>query len=93
MVIEAIYEDLDAKQALYAQVEPQMKADALLASNTSSIPLAQLGSKLARPGRLVGPALLQSRGQDAVAGWSRHAHRGGDGQPRPRSPVTSTSCR
>lgn len=54
VVIEAIYEDLDAKQALYAQVEPLMKADALLASNTSSIPLAQLGSNLARPGRLVG---------------------------------------
>lgn len=54
VVIEAIYEDIDAKQALYAQIEPQMKEDALLASNTSSIPLAQLGSKLARPGRLVG---------------------------------------
>jgi 3-hydroxyacyl-CoA dehydrogenase/enoyl-CoA hydratase/3-hydroxybutyryl-CoA epimerase len=54
VVIEAIYEDLDAKHALYAQVEPLMKKDALLASNTSSIPLAQLGSVLARPGRLVG---------------------------------------
>ena len=54
VVIEAIFEDIDAKRALYGQLEPQMKTDALLATNTSSIPLATLGAELARPGRLVG---------------------------------------
>ncbi len=54
VVIEAIFEDIDAKRALYGQLEPQMKSDALLATNTSSIPLATLGADLARPGRLVG---------------------------------------
>lgn len=54
LVIEAITERLDAKQSLYASIEPKMKAGALLASNTSSIPLEDLSSKLADPDRLVG---------------------------------------
>ncbi|MCB1773777.1 MAG: enoyl-CoA hydratase/isomerase family protein, partial [Gammaproteobacteria bacterium] len=54
VVIEAIFEDVEAKRALYAELEPRMKADAILATNTSSIPLAVLGRQLARPNRLVG---------------------------------------
>jgi 3-hydroxyacyl-CoA dehydrogenase / enoyl-CoA hydratase / 3-hydroxybutyryl-CoA epimerase len=53
-LIEAIFEDLDAKRALYAQVEPRLGAGAILASNTSSITLEQLATGLADPGRLVG---------------------------------------
>lgn len=54
LVIEAIFENLEAKQALYRDLEPRMKADALLASNTSSIPLAELASAVADPSRFVG---------------------------------------
>jgi 3-hydroxyacyl-CoA dehydrogenase/enoyl-CoA hydratase/3-hydroxybutyryl-CoA epimerase len=54
VVIEAIFEDLGAKQALYASLEPRMKATALLASNTSSITLEPLAAKLENPARLVG---------------------------------------
>jgi 3-hydroxyacyl-CoA dehydrogenase/enoyl-CoA hydratase/3-hydroxybutyryl-CoA epimerase len=54
VVIEAIYENLGAKRALYASLEPRMRADALLASNTSSIELGPLAAGLSRPGRLVG---------------------------------------
>lgn len=54
VVIEAIIEDLTAKQALYAQIEPQLKPGALLATNTSSIPLEQLAEGLRQPERLVG---------------------------------------
>ena len=54
VIIEAIFENIEAKQALYAQIEPRMKPDAILATNTSSIPLATLGEKLVDPGRLVG---------------------------------------
>ncbi len=54
VVIEAIFENLEAKQALYAQLEPQMKADAVLATNTSSIVLEQLAANLREPGRLIG---------------------------------------
>ena len=54
VLIEAIFEDLDAKRALYAQVEPRLGGSAVLASNTSSITLEQLAAGLADPGRLVG---------------------------------------
>ena len=54
VVIEAIFENLDAKRDLYARLEPAMKADAILATNTSSIMLEELSRGLAMPGRLVG---------------------------------------
>ncbi len=54
LVIEAIYEDKDVKQALYRDIEPRMRVDALLASNTSSIPLEDLAPALTCPERLVG---------------------------------------
>jgi 3-hydroxyacyl-CoA dehydrogenase/enoyl-CoA hydratase/3-hydroxybutyryl-CoA epimerase len=54
VVIEAIFENLDAKRELYARLEPRMKPDALLATNTSSIVLEQLSERLANPSRLVG---------------------------------------
>lgn len=54
VVIEAIFEDADAKRELYRQLEPRMKTDALLATNTSSIPLQELRSALRQPERLVG---------------------------------------
>jgi 3-hydroxyacyl-CoA dehydrogenase/enoyl-CoA hydratase/3-hydroxybutyryl-CoA epimerase len=54
VVIEAIFENLEAKQELYARLEPRMKPDALLATNTSSLLLEPLTAKLARPQRLVG---------------------------------------
>ncbi len=54
VVIEAIFEDIDAKRKLYAALEPQMKAEAVLATNTSSIPLDVLSAELDRPERLIG---------------------------------------
>lgn len=54
VIIEAIIEDIDAKQAIYRQIEPRMKADAILATNTSSIPLETLSECLNKPSRLVG---------------------------------------
>jgi 3-hydroxyacyl-CoA dehydrogenase/enoyl-CoA hydratase/3-hydroxybutyryl-CoA epimerase len=54
VVIEAIFEDLDAKLALYARLEPRMQASAWLATNTSSLTLEPLAAQLARPERLVG---------------------------------------
>ncbi len=54
IVIEAIFEDIEVKRALYESIEPKMKADAILATNTSSIKLEDLSSCLKNPGRLVG---------------------------------------
>ena len=54
LVIEAIIEQADAKRELYAIIEPQMKPDALLTSNTSSIPLNDLARSLKHPGHFAG---------------------------------------
>jgi 3-hydroxyacyl-CoA dehydrogenase/enoyl-CoA hydratase/3-hydroxybutyryl-CoA epimerase len=54
VVIEAIFEQLEAKQELYARLEPRMKPNALLATNTSSLMLEPLAARLARPAQLVG---------------------------------------
>jgi 3-hydroxyacyl-CoA dehydrogenase / enoyl-CoA hydratase / 3-hydroxybutyryl-CoA epimerase len=54
LVIEAIFENLDAKQGLYRKTEPSMKPDALLATNTSSIPLDELRTAVEKPGRFLG---------------------------------------
>jgi 3-hydroxyacyl-CoA dehydrogenase/enoyl-CoA hydratase/3-hydroxybutyryl-CoA epimerase len=54
LVIEAVPETLELKKKVYAATEPKMRADAILATNTSSIPLEQLRGGLRRPDRLLG---------------------------------------
>jgi 3-hydroxyacyl-CoA dehydrogenase / enoyl-CoA hydratase / 3-hydroxybutyryl-CoA epimerase len=54
VVIEAIFENLEAKQALYREIEPKIRPDTLLATNTSSLSLERLATGLEDPGRLVG---------------------------------------
>ena len=54
LVIEAIVEDLAIKQELFRTVEERAPASALLATNTSSIPLEALAASLKEPARLVG---------------------------------------
>ncbi|MGH8149500.1 MAG: 3-hydroxyacyl-CoA dehydrogenase NAD-binding domain-containing protein [Steroidobacteraceae bacterium] len=54
VIVEAIFESLNAKRELYGALEPRMKPAALLATNTSSLLLEPLAAKLARPERLVG---------------------------------------
>ncbi|MBX3689645.1 3-hydroxyacyl-CoA dehydrogenase NAD-binding domain-containing protein [Dokdonella sp.] len=54
LLIEAIYENAQAKEDLYKAAEPKMKATALLATNTSSIPLDELRKAVAQPARFLG---------------------------------------
>lgn len=54
LIIEAIFENLEAKQSLYALLEQKMKTNALLVSNTSSIALKVLSEKLAKPAHFAG---------------------------------------
>jgi 3-hydroxyacyl-CoA dehydrogenase/enoyl-CoA hydratase/3-hydroxybutyryl-CoA epimerase len=54
VVIEAIFENVEAKRALYAELEPKLKPTAILATNTSSIRIEILCANLQDPGRLVG---------------------------------------
>ncbi len=54
LVIEAIIENPEAKRELYQSLEPKMKADALLTTNTSSIPLDELRDHIQRPAQFAG---------------------------------------
>ena len=54
IIIEAIYESVDAKQALFKRLETQAKPSAILATNTSSIPLTDISNAMTQPNRLVG---------------------------------------
>ncbi len=54
LVIEAIYENLEAKQELYQKLQANMKPGALLATNTSSIRLEELRTVLNEPQRFIG---------------------------------------
>ncbi|WP_434516763.1 3-hydroxyacyl-CoA dehydrogenase NAD-binding domain-containing protein [Dechloromonas sp. ARDL1] len=54
VIIEAIFENVEAKHALFRAIEPRMKPQAVLATNTSSLKLEDLRTVLARPERLVG---------------------------------------
>ena len=54
VVIEAIFENLQAKRELFAKLEAAAKPEALLATNTSSLKLADISAKFADPSRLVG---------------------------------------
>ncbi|ALO47222.1 3-hydroxyacyl-CoA dehydrogenase NAD-binding domain-containing protein [Pseudohongiella spirulinae] len=54
VVIEAIFENREAKQELFKSLEPALKPGAILATNTSAIPLEELAAVLAKPQRLIG---------------------------------------
>ncbi|WP_303722764.1 3-hydroxyacyl-CoA dehydrogenase NAD-binding domain-containing protein [Malonomonas rubra] len=54
LVIEAIVEKVELKKQLFTSIEPQLRGDAILASNTSSIPLEELAKVLQNPQRFLG---------------------------------------
>ena len=54
MIIEAVAERLDIKQAVFSAAEKQAKREAVLATNTSSIPLEEIAGALKDPSRLIG---------------------------------------
>lgn len=54
IIIEAVFENLSVKQAIFSAAELKAKPTALLATNTSSIPLEEIATVLKNPARLVG---------------------------------------
>jgi len=54
VIIEAIFENLEAKRELFAKIEAMAKPDAVIASNTSSLKLADIAAGFKDPSRLVG---------------------------------------
>lgn len=53
-VIEAIFEELEAKQTVFAEVEKHISPEAILATNTSSLSVEKIAAKLEHPERVVG---------------------------------------
>ena len=95
VIIEAIFENLEAKQKLFVALEAKAKPTALLATNTSSIPLEEISAPLADPTRLIGlhffnPVAQHDAGRDRRRAsarapiWCRWP---------PRLRARSTSCR
>jgi len=54
VVIEAVFEELEVKRGVFAELEPLLRPDALLLTNTSSLSIQAMGASLTRPGRLIG---------------------------------------
>ena len=54
LVIEAVFEDLNLKHDLYKKIEPHLKDGAILASNTSTLPITKLSEVLADSARFIG---------------------------------------
>jgi 3-hydroxyacyl-CoA dehydrogenase/enoyl-CoA hydratase/3-hydroxybutyryl-CoA epimerase len=54
VVVEAVFEDLELKKKVLAEVEPYLTEDALIATNTSALPLSDMATAVSRPGDLIG---------------------------------------
>ncbi|MGI8311302.1 3-hydroxyacyl-CoA dehydrogenase NAD-binding domain-containing protein [Saccharopolyspora hattusasensis] len=53
-VIEAVFEEMSVKQQVFAELEEHVSPEAILATNTSSLSITEMGSKLRNPERVVG---------------------------------------
>ena len=53
-VIEAVFEELGVKQTVFSQIEPFLSPEAVIATNTSSLSVEEIGEKLAHRKRLIG---------------------------------------
>lgn len=54
VIIEAVFENLAVKQEIFKQIEDRAKKEAIIATNTSSIPLEEISAVMKNPERLVG---------------------------------------
>ena len=54
MVIEAVFEDMDLKRTMVADIEANTRADAIFATNTSSLPIGEIAKMAAHPERVIG---------------------------------------
>jgi len=54
LVVEAVFEDLDLKRRIVAEVEERIRPDAVFASNTSALPIAKIAEGARHPERIIG---------------------------------------
>ncbi|GJL75442.1 3-hydroxyacyl-CoA dehydrogenase NAD-binding domain-containing protein [Nitrosomonas sp.] len=78
LVIEAVPEDIEIKQKLYQSIEPQMKKEAVLATNTSSILIGQLAESLENPARFMGLHFFNPVSKMLIVEAIHHAHTSDD---------------
>ncbi len=67
LIVEAVFEKVSLKHEVFAEAEPVVAPDALLGSNTSTLPITELAEGVQRKAGLHRPALLLPRRQDAAA--------------------------
>ena len=88
-MIEAVFEDPALKAKVFAEIQDVVNPDALLCSNTSTLPITELAEGVSRPDGLHRPALLLAR--STRCRWSRSS--GARRPPTRRSPAPSTWSR
>jgi 3-hydroxyacyl-CoA dehydrogenase/enoyl-CoA hydratase/3-hydroxybutyryl-CoA epimerase len=66
LVIESVVEDLETKLALLRELEPEVREDAIIASNTSSSSITALGAALWRPSRFLGMHFFYPAGRNRL---------------------------
>jgi 3-hydroxyacyl-CoA dehydrogenase/enoyl-CoA hydratase/3-hydroxybutyryl-CoA epimerase len=54
LVIEAVFEDLEVKRQVLAELEAELRPEAIIATNTSTIPIHQISARARHPGRVLG---------------------------------------
>ena len=79
LVVEAVPEHLDLKKEIFAKVDGIVAPDAVLATNTSSLPVTEIAVATSNPKRVVGHALLQPCPGAAVRRGRAHGHHRGRG--------------
>lgn len=89
LVIEAIVEDLAAKRALLARLAVELPASALLASNTSTLPIARLAEGLPAPERVLGLHFFSPVAKMPLVEIVRHPGTSGEVLERARRFVAS----
>jgi 3-hydroxyacyl-CoA dehydrogenase len=79
LVIEAVFEDLDLKRRVLAEIEEQVAEDTVFASNTSALPIGEIAAEAQHPERVIGMhyfspvpkmPLLEIVVADATAQWA-----------------------
>jgi 3-hydroxybutyryl-CoA dehydrogenase len=84
-VVEAIAEDRDAKAALYAELEPHLDRDAVLATTTSSLSVGDLAAASGRPERFLGLHVFNPVQKMALVELVHHAEAAADARERARA--------
>ena len=61
IVIEAVFEDMDLKKKIFGELDAACKPETILASNTSSLDINEIGAATSRPDKVCGAQFLARR--------------------------------